>query len=147
MLGTSCHTKSYLLGEEIGVDETIRILVDEFETPEIQKLYKNYAISEVFDSDREEALNEEVSNVILRLENAREEIPIEANKDWREAVIIAYRRYKAKKIIESIPLAYEDYLMRLESGIGFTIPENAELPEYMVNIKQHILEGRRLAGE
>jgi hypothetical protein len=162
------------LGTDQDADESIAEMVEAFEPRELQKLYQCYCTVEKEEAkyaadaaeededmdedmsvkgrdededDRDVWLREEVESVLYYIKSAREAVPIEAHSDWRVALIEAYRKYKIRKIIEAIPAAYNDYLMRLETGIGFEKPEDAGLAQYMLDMKQHILEGRKLAGE
>ena len=141
------------MGTDYDTDEAIAEMVEEFETPENQKLYENYVIVEQLSND-DQILKEEMQNVLYKLEEAREPVPIEAHEDWRQAVIIAYRKFKAKKTIEAIPAAYQYYLMRIQTGLGFPTPEELgepdyfwKTPAYLIESKQEILEGRKLLGE
>ncbi|MBI3500971.1 MAG: hypothetical protein HY063_04175 [Bacteroidetes bacterium] len=142
------------LDDDFTQQDFFKELVENFETKENKKLFANYAIAEFRSSEEDDALQEETQNVLAYLEDAREPVPIEAHEDYRKALIIAYRRYKAKKIIEAIPAAFEDYCMKLDTGIGFPSPEQRGEPEHrwgmpqgMLDSKKEILEGRKLCGE
>jgi hypothetical protein len=164
------------MGLDMNSDEAIAEFVELFEPRDIQKLYRCYCIVEKdearypaedtsMDEDepdedgimdtRDDEWEEEprgpskddLDTAWYALREAREPVPMEAHADWRVALVEGYRKYKIRKIIEAIPAAYDDYLMRMETGIGFEKPEDTELPQYMQEAKENILKGRKLAGE
>src|SRR5205823_2240812 len=111
----------------------------EYNEPEVEEEEDEMDTDEMDDDDGEDIddetkgrrLDDEVENVWHDLKAVREPVPVQMNGDWRVALITAYRDYKTKKTIEAIPAAYDEYLMRLETGIGFEAPEQKEIPQYM----------------
>ncbi len=132
---------------DFTTEQAIDEFVEEFETPENKRLWKAYKLVDNYGEKYDEALLEEVESVIYELKSIGEKVPIEEHEDWRQGLIISFRKYKYRKTIETIPMAYSDYLMRLETGVGFAHPENTGKDSTIDNLKQQILEGRRLNGE
>jgi hypothetical protein len=137
----------WYMGIDSDTDEDIAEMVDAFESPEVKKLWENYVVVDVKESSDEEALEEEVRSIYFSLTEEKEIVPLEAHEDWRQGLIISYRRHKFRKTVEAIPTAYDDYLTRIETGIGFSHPDNNEPMQWEIDIRQSILEGRRIAGE
>jgi hypothetical protein len=141
------HLPSLGLDDDYSLADAMNDFVEEFETPENKRLWKCYKLVENYGNDKAEAIFDEIDEIMYILKNTTEKVPIEENEDWREGLIISYRKYKFRKTVETIPVAYDDYLMRLETGVGFAHPDDTLWYPYMDDIKQQILEGRRLAGE
>jgi hypothetical protein len=79
-------------------------------------------------------------------------IPIEAWHNWKEALQRAANKYRATKIAEALPLAYDTYLMRLNSGIPFERndrhpTDDASEERWKQKIIADIIKGRVLNGE
>ncbi len=126
--------------------EDLEEMVEAFETPENKKLFANYIKSEI--NEREGRLKEDVEYALYHLWAAREPVPMDAGDDWKTAIMQCYHKYRAKKIIEAIPLVFEEYRMCIESNIALPPPENLiYTPEWINGQKQEILLGRKLAGE
>ncbi len=116
---------------------------ERFETGKVKRLFaahyqanKNHNVSGL-----EEALE--------TLENAHEDlIAIEAHPDWRQAVIQAAANYRRQRLLEALPVVYDEYLTR--QSLGITHPP---LTDYESTFraakffKKQILKGRRLLGE
>ena len=128
---------------ELATDD----LVAEFETLENKKLWECYKLVEKYGVGYDEGLQEEVQEVFDIMKSLDEKISLEEHEDWRQGLIISYRKYKFRKTAETIPAAYADYLMRIETGVGFAPPDNLAQYSYKDTVNQEILEGRRLAGE
>jgi hypothetical protein len=135
------------VGLDVSAVETIQRIVDKFESREIQKSFHDYTIVELNNEGQEERLDELVQEALIGLEEAREPVPIEGSEDWRVSIVAAYEKFKIKKIIEAVPAAYDDYLMRIETGVGFPFPADNTLPFYLADARAEVIEGRRLAGE
>ncbi len=50
------------------------------------------------------------------LQEFYEEIPIEANSDWRAAIQLAVYRFKQRKAAEMLPYAYDSYLLEFDEA-------------------------------
>src|SRR5665647_3271979 len=68
-------------------------------------------------TEKEERLRDDLDILMYADEN----IPIEENENWQEALLIAAARYSSKKIEESLSAAFELYKMKL--ALGITFPE------------------------
>ncbi|MDO7877236.1 hypothetical protein Q5H93_20995 [Hymenobacter sp. ASUV-10] len=115
----------------------------QFEPGKVQRLFaayqqanKNHNVSGL-----EEALE--------TLQNAHEDlIPIEAHADWRQAILRAAANYRRQRLLEALPVVYDEYLTRQRLGIA-----HPPLTEYESKfraakfMKKQILKGRRLLGE
>ena len=122
-------------------------IVNNFESPITRKNFENYAAVEIAPNSEEEDLREEVDNVIDELKNIREAVPIIEHENWKQGLIISYRKYKYQKTIDAIPYAYQDYLTRIETKIPFPAPIQPFNDASLLQTKQNILAGRKLAGE
>lgn len=56
--------------------------------------------------------------LISKLVRADEPIPILANMNWKEALQEAYFSYKAKKVVEYLPVAFEQYTLKRDLNIN-----------------------------
>jgi hypothetical protein len=135
------------LDKKYSSEQATNDLVDEFESPEVKRLWKCYKKVENYDVKDAEVYSEEIDSIIEILKTIPEKVPIEEHDDWQQGLMISYRKYKYRKTIEAIPSVYEDYLMRLETGVGFAHPEEKRWPINLDDMKKEILEGRRLNGE
>jgi hypothetical protein len=138
------------LGLELSTNDAIMQLVEAFESPETKKLFANYAKEEFIEDETDESLKTELEEYAFSyLFSANQPIAIEAHEDWRQAVIITYRRYKFNTIISNISVAYQQYRMHIDNGIGFPPPDRLGYytPEMVTQEKQIILKMRKLAGE
>src|ERR1017187_9396243 len=85
-------------------------------------------------------------------EETEEMIPIEAWHNWKEALQRAANKYRAAKIAEALPLAYDTYLLRLNSSIPFERndrhpTDDASEERWKQKIIADIIKGRVLNGE
>jgi hypothetical protein len=76
---------------------------------------------------------------------AEENVPVEANENWQEAVPLAAAHYRSKKIAESIYAAFDEYKMNLGLGISFPEKEDSRIQSDFYN--NLVLLGRKLNGE
>lgn len=56
--------------------------------------------------------------LVSKLVRADEPIPVSANIDWKEALQEAYFSYKAKKVAEYLPVAFEQYTIQKDLNIN-----------------------------
>lgn len=94
-------------------------------------------------------LNETVDDIICYLSDFKDVVlPVEANKDWRLALIAAWDKWEKEQVVKRLPNAYDSYLFRIECRIPF---EQKEREHFEINIvslmKKQILAGRELNGE
>jgi len=118
--------------------------VTTFESKEVQLAYRSYEWHQE-SNDRSEGIRWEM-NLLL---SAKEKVPIEANEDWLEGIRNTAKRYERMKIAEALPLAWEQYKMNVDMGIGFPISEgDIEHGNYITGIyRNNIIQGRILNGE
>ena len=138
------------LGLELPTNDAIMQLVEAFESPETKKLFANYAKAEFIENETDESLKTELEEYAFSsLLAANQPIAIEGHEDWRQAVIITYRKYKFNTIISNISVAYQQYRMHIDNGIGFAPPDRLGYytPEMVAQEKEIILQMRKLAGE
>jgi hypothetical protein len=76
----------------------------------------------------------------------KEPFPIQAHHDFREAVEIAYNRYKCKKIADNLPRAFEQYLFNKE--MGFLMSKNDNFYRSLrTNYTERLIKARIMNGE
>ena len=122
--------------------EEVENFVSKFENKEIQSLYEAWEWGR-----RTEAFKLFAEEYIELLYYADEKIPIEANSDWKEAIKIAYVKYRRQKIVDALPLAFEQYRMTIDSGIKFP-SEEKDNDQWLFEIyEEQITKGRILNGE
>jgi len=124
-------------------EKFMKWFIGNFENAELAKyydLYRRYRFDDDLDS---------INNLVYKFFHAGEPIAIEANNDWKEALFIAEKKYKIRKTVEHLPIAYETYLLNNSLNI-----KNESLDEdyghYLIikNIYvERILKGRELCGE
>lgn len=120
--------------------EGLTMFMQIFEDKENREMYKIYDAWGDF-NEKEDMMRDDL-DVLL---HADEDIPIEENDDWQEAIHIAVARYRTKKIAENLPAAYEQYKMNLSLGISF--PESEKGREESDFYNGRVLIGRKLMGE
>ncbi len=123
-------------------EEQVAEFVNLFEDKETKRWYKAYSArfgggSICIDDPVEEYVDELVS--------INEPIPVESHYDLKEAIQIAMKNFRRKKVAETLPIAYEQYLMNLELGIGYDKKEDEF--SFRNFFAQEILKGRVLKGE
>jgi hypothetical protein len=85
----------------------MRYFISTFENKELLEYYNAYRKTQEIEN------REEIENIIRVFFSEKDLIPIEAHYDWREAIRKAYNTYKAKKIAEFLPDAFEEYELHL----------------------------------
>ena len=86
----------------------------------------------------------EIFNAIINLDIV---LPIESHDDWREALIQTWKKYEQGQIAVLLPLAYQDYLFRIDNNIRLEAKDLSHEIDCSNNVKRQILDGRELAGE
>jgi hypothetical protein len=77
-----------------------------------------------------------------------ENMPFEPAIDWRTSLELTVERYKLKKIAEYLPLAYEEYKMKLPMNMITDVDFIRKSKESIrQSIIKTILQGRDLNGE
>ena len=72
-------------------------------------------------------------------------IPIEGfYPDWRFALVEVANAHKKQKILEAIPVVYDEYLFRKQTGIQYE--KTGQFTSWK-EFKNYILRGRELCGE
>lgn len=124
-----------------GYDEKIvSFFVKTFENKEIQSKYKHYFESK---TNRDEIYYEDLVRELIQ---TKENIPIKAHYDFREALVLAYHAYRRKKVAEHLPLAFEQYQFNLRMGlsVGDRDPFYHSMRD---NYVERFIAGRILNGE
>lgn len=95
--------------------------------------------------------NDEIDQALEILKNADEDVPIESSYNWREAIIMAARRYEQRKLAEALKQVYRQYLYRLKVGISQETHGSHGNIQWMKDwaseVKEQIIEARKLLGE
>lgn len=103
---------SYLPGEEL------RALAQEFarrfEPPRLNRWREVSELLHPPQTDEQRKFN----TILLRLQMIAEPVPVVAGADWREATRQAFRAHCHRKLLECLPLVYEEYAQRQAWGIA-----------------------------
>jgi len=84
------------------------------------------------------------------LRDCLEDFPIaEGITDWKKALIQTAKNWQHHKLIRLIPIVYDEYLFRRDTGIEQPYPHDraADYRQFADNSKAKILRGRELKGE
>ncbi len=126
-------------------EENILKFMEKFENPELIYYEETYKKYEDIEQD------EELKEAILILQTADETVDVEDNVHWRRGIIQAANEYTKKRLIEELPKAYADYLLRIKNGIPFNEGEETLRDKWHFDIdkmiKNNILDGRKINGE
>lgn len=125
-----------------------------FENAETVRLFEamvEYGSMGIIKEDEEDNdddwLDEQVDNIMHKLTTLKDvRLPVEANRDWRKALIAAWEKFEQKQTVAALPAAYDNYLFMLESKIAFPVKDR-DVQSFSDSIKKQILRGRELNGE
>jgi hypothetical protein len=120
--------------------EGLSLFMDVFEDRKNKEMHKIYEDWGAF-NEKEDMLRDDL-DVLL---HAGENVPVEENEDWLQAIRIAAARYRTQKIAYYLPAAYEQYKMNLTLGISF--PEHEASRKESDFYNDLVLLGRKLMGE
>ncbi|HEY9363887.1 MAG TPA: hypothetical protein VIQ00_11530 [Chitinophagaceae bacterium] len=120
--------------------EGLSLFMDVFEDRKNREMHKIYEDWGAF-NEKEDMLRDDL-DVLL---HAGENVPVEENEDWLQAIRIAAARYRTQKIADYLPAAYEQYKMNLTLGISF--PEHEASRKESDFYNDLVLLGRKLMGE
>jgi hypothetical protein len=122
--------------------ETLNFFIRTFENKNLLKFFEA-AECKPDDAARQEELNE----AIRILSRAGKGVQLPAAADWRDAVITGAKQYKNKKLIDNLPLVFEEYLFRINAGISFNdVFEDELYQEYhesALAYRERIREGKQ----
>lgn len=126
--------------------KSLEFFINTFEDKQIAK-YFNAAEKNHHDLNQ----NGELDEALYLLQLSDENIAVQQNSNWKEAVINAANNFKKKKITEVLMQVFDEYKMRLKTGIPF-YNENDLLRQQLIKVqvdkyKQKILKARQLNGE
>ena len=93
-------------------EETVSFFVKTFETKDIQSKHKYYEESNSIQD------NMYYEDLIREMIESKENIPIRANEDFREALVLAHNEYRCKKVADHLPLAFEQYQFNINMGLS-----------------------------
>jgi hypothetical protein len=114
--------------------------VNTFEDKETQEVFRRFG-GEINISEFDDSLDSDLELLAC----ADKKIPIEGWFDWKEAVHKAAEKYRTEKIIEAMPIAYQQYRINIDMGLGFDIIKKDH--DHFEWYSQNILRGRELNGE
>lgn len=114
--------------------------INTFEDKQTQETFKRFGGENPY-RDYDEYLQDD----LRMLEHADRIVPIQGWFDWKEALHKTAFRYFREKVTEALPLAYEQYQMRVEMGLAFEV--DPDLPVYDKWYHDALLRGRELNGE
>ncbi len=122
-------------------EENIKTFIHKFEDSKTKKYHEYYIAAS------KNAFDHPLKDTIHEILNTNEVIPVEAHYDIKQAIEIAYNKYQIKKLIEYLPIAYEQYVFNKKMGLNFSQKKNNLYvnlrDEYMAKIRK----GRVLNGE
>jgi len=122
----------------------IKDFIQEFENSRILDYFNMYE-KEVNES------NDDLEQAIKILREADEEIPLEPNCNWREALINAAQKYEQQKLVNALKQVYQKYLTRVNLGIAQETHSSGEtlqrVKEWISQIKNEIIQARKALGE
>ena len=132
--------------------EDLISFIQQYENPtERDEILKAYEVNQrIWWDEEEENAMYWVKEAWDDLGDCWEKFPIAPNiTDWKEALIQTAKNWQHQKLIRLIPIAYDEYLFRMETGIEQ--PYNREQAEHYRGFadrsKASILRGRELMGE
>ncbi len=119
--------------------------VKTFETKQVQELYDAWQWK-----TRNRDKEEELEYYIHVLMDADEPVSMPANYNWQDAIKQAANSFANKKIAETLPEAWEQYMMKKQMNIAFS-SETDHLHKAFLDLKKFyeelLLHGRKLSGE
>lgn len=94
----------------------------------------------------------EIDDAIDILRSADEPVPINGCEDWRDALILAARRYELDQVAKMLPAVFEEYQFRNENNINYDQSDiNKKKSDHAFEMceiaKNQILKGREVLGE
>ena len=123
--------------------EFMQYFISTFESKELLSYYHAYLNQKQGDEE------EEFIEIIAMLLKEKETIPMQAHYDWREALRRTHAAYKAKKIAEHLPQAFEEY--QLQQSLQIQSESDIESFNGFQSVRKlwadNILNGRELNGE
>lgn len=133
-------------------DDIIRALLRRFEPPALLRRFEAQVFLKAADA-AEHSL--ELPLALERLQNAGPvAVPIEANADWRAAIIEAGHRHYIRQLRAALPRVYEKYCQREELGISQAVPGSDTHQTYREGrqsrfeaSRYQMLKGRAALGE
>jgi len=115
--------------------------VNTYEDKQTQEMFKRYGGEHPFE-DNDEFLEADLE----LLAKADRIVPVTGWFDWKEAIHRAADSYRRDKIMEALPLAFEQYRMNVDLHIPFPKPDSKHI-EMNNWYAKAILRGRELNGE
>ncbi len=137
-------SKPYLSSYGDDIEEFIRT----FEEKKMLRFYYAYRNKEDF-SVRSIYDDEDLADILETLMNADEIVPMQANINWRDAIFEAAAGYITNQVIECLPQAYDEYLMKIENGFKLG-KENRTKDwtfEHSSFVRECIIKARIINGE
>lgn len=128
-------------------NNVIENFINEFED---KKLFKYFKAVEGFNNKLE--ANIDVEEAINTLKQACEAISLNSSEDWREAIIESAKNFELKQIASILPVVFQEYHFRRESGINYSLSEidkkkTESAFQLCETTRKQILLGRMLSGE
>ena len=125
-------------------DDKLIWFANKFDNQETQTHMNNYR--SYLDQDRE--LDPDPDEIAKELAEESEIWPMEACADWYHGLLHCLASYRHYKIARSLPLAFEQYEMLMDTGIGLPYDEKKDfLKDISEGFRNQILTARHLSGE
>lgn len=126
--------------------KTIEFFINTFEDKQIVKYF--YTVEK---NHPEIDSNGELNEALYLLQLSDEKVPVQSNRNWKEAVINAAKQFRKKKIASALMQAFYEYKLRIKTGLPFYNETDLLRQQLIKGIvdkyKQQILKARQLNGE
>lgn len=127
-------------------ENQLEFFIKTFEDSQTLEYYRAYK-QRFRNQDEEEDLRATISLLL----NAGEPVPIESHYDFREALERAAEKFRAKKIAEFLPFAFEEYSLNRSMGLSTGKDEHERRFKSYQELRQmwydRIIKGRIINGE
>lgn len=123
-------------------EKYIKWFVTNFENKEVKAIYKEFSWK-----NRTQDRGKAILHLTQELLEAEEPIAMEPNEDWFEALRHTVKNYRTKKLIEALPIVWEQYQINIKSCIGFPSENKSQYEEVRSFTAEAIMNGRVLNGE
>lgn len=120
----------------------IKWFVTNFESKEVKSIYKEFSWK-----NRSQDKAKEILHLTQELLAADEPVAMESNADWHEALRNTVKNFRCKKVIEALPIVWEQYQMNIKSGIAFSTENKYQFDAIRTFTAEAISNGRKLNGE
>lgn len=127
-------------------NKVVEEFVEKFEDARINQYHRAVKENKKINIHYDDELNEAIETL-----NEAGNIDLDYAGNWRESILTTAKNYRIKCIYDTFESAYNNYLKRLQMGIGFEplySEDNIQFVDSIIaSYKNRILKGRALNGE